>query len=386
LIQLMVLSAPNSTPFSISGSAASVPFSLSGLPPFGSTTPPGIFGIDPTLPNPQTHRYNVTVEQRLDRATTVSVSYVGAAGRDLTWNANYNGGSNGVPQAARPDQRFALMTLTSGGASSNYDSFQMLVHRRWTQGLDFSVAYTYAKSRDNVTQDAFGSPPALINVGGSSAAGFQGGGVDGWVPRPLSANQGYSDFDLRHNLTISHVWELPFGRGRRFLANASGWLNAIVSGYSLSGLAILRSGQPIDLQYSGDLADVGAFSVRPVLVSGSLQDIYAKNASSPTQYLIPAPDARTRLVNQNVTDPSTWVPRNALRGPSVKTYDVSLVRRVPFGAQRVLSVEVNAFNVFNHTNFGNPTANLGTAFFGQITSIAAGTTPRQIQLGVRFAF
>lgn len=386
LIQLMVLSAPNSTPFSISGSAASTPFSLGGLPAFGSTTLPGIFGIDPTLRNPQTHRYNVTVEQRLDRATTVSLSYVGAAGRGLTWNANYNGGSGGVPQALRPDQRFALMTLTSGEASSDYDAFQMLLHRRWTRGLDFTVAYTYAKSRDNVTQDSFGSPPALINTGGSSASGFQGGGADSWILRPLSANQGYSDFDLRHNLTISHVWELPIGKGRRFFADAPGWVNAIISGYSLSGLAIFRSGQPVDLTYSGDLADVGAFSVRPVLVSGSLDDLYAGSGGTRTQYLIPAADARQRLVTQNVTDPSSWIQRNALRGPGVQTYDVSLVRRVAIGSHRTLSIEVNAFNVLNHTNFGNPTGNLGSAFFGQVSSIAAGTTPRQIQLGLRMAF
>jgi hypothetical protein len=362
-----------------------VPFTLGSLPPFSGTTPPGIFGIDPSIRNPVTHRYNVTVERRLDRATTVSVSYVGAAGRRLTWNANVNAGSNGVPQAARPDQRFALMTITSGGASSDYDSLQMLVHRRWTQGLDFTVAYTYAKARDNVTQDAFGSPPALINLGALPTPGFHGGGPDGWIPRPLAANQGYSDFDLRHNLAISHVWELPFGTGHRFLSSG-GLISALAGGFSLSGLAILRSGTPVDLQYSGDLASVGSFNVRPVLVTGSLADIYAHDPSNPTQFLIPAADARARLANINLTNPSSWVPRNALRGPRVQTYDVSLVKRMPLSAGRVLSVEVNAFNMLNHTNFGPPSSNLGSAFFGRVTSIAAGTTPRQIQLGLRFAF
>jgi hypothetical protein len=65
---------------------------------------------------------------------------------------------------------------------------------------------------------------------------------------------------------------------------------------------------------------------------------------------------------------------------------VSLVRRVAIGSHQTLSIEVNAFNVLNHTNFGNPTGNLGSAFFGQVSSIAAGTTPRQIQLGLRMAF
>jgi hypothetical protein len=385
LIQLMVLSAPNSTPFSLEGTAASVPFTLNGIPDLSDTAAPGIFGIDPTIQNPVTHRYNVTLEQRLDRATTVAVSYVGAAGRDLTWNANDNGGRFGVPQSARPDQRFGLMTITRGGAKSDYDSLQVLLQRRWSRGLDVTVAYTYARSRDNVTQDAFGSPPSLINIGGSPEPGFQGGGPDGWIPRPLSANRGYSDFDLRHILAISYVWDLPFGEGRRFLSDG-GLLAGLFGGWSLAGVTSMRSGAPIDLQYSGDLADVGAFNVRPVLVAGSLSDIYAGSSGSRTQYLIPAEDARQRLPNINVTDPSSWIERNALRGPAIYTFDMSLIKRIPLSAGTALALQINAFNVFNRANLGNPTANLGSAFFGQVSSLAAGTTPRQLQLGVRLEF
>jgi hypothetical protein len=385
LIQIMVLSAPNSTPFSLSGTAANAPFLLGERPPFDSTTAPGVFAIDPSIRNPTMHRYNVTVEQQLDRATTVAVSYVGAAGRDLTWNADYNGGG-AVPQDRRPDQRLGRTTITSGGAESEYNSLQILARRRWARGLDVTAAYTYAKSRDNVTQDDFGSPPALINLGGSPEAGFQGGGPDGWASRPLSANWGYSDFDLRHNLAISHVWEVPVGRGRRFLSNGSGWLEALVGGYTLSGFALFRSGQPIDLQYSGDLADVGAFSIRPVLTSGSLADLYAQNPSTPAQYLIPAAEARAQLAATNVTDPSSWIERNALRGPAVYTYDLSLAKRIPLSGRQTLSVDVNVFNVFNRAHFANPTANLGSAFFGQVSSTVSTLTPRQIQLGLRFAF
>jgi hypothetical protein len=65
---------------------------------------------------------------------------------------------------------------------------------------------------------------------------------------------------------------------------------------------------------------------------------------------------------------------------------VSLLKRIAVTERTTLVLEANAFNVFNRTNFGSPTNNLGSAFFGQVSSIAPGTTPRQIQVGVKFAF
>ncbi|MGH9160228.1 MAG: carboxypeptidase regulatory-like domain-containing protein [Vicinamibacteraceae bacterium] len=385
LTQLMVASAPYSTPFSTSGAAASVPFRLNGeLPELESTANVGIFGFDPTIRNPTVHRYHATLEQRLDDATTVAVSYVGAAGRNLTRTAKVNG-DYGVPQGRRPDSRFDVIEITKGDATSDYNSLQILGRRRWTAGLDVTVAYTYAVAKDNITQDTFYSPPAVINVGGSPEPGFQGGGPDAWIDRPLSANWGYGDFDQRHHLAVSYVWELPVGEGRRFLSS-EGALGTILGGFSLSGIAIFRSGQPVDPRYSGDFADIGGGWVRPVLLSGSLDDIYARDAASRTQYLIPVAEARARLANANVTNPSTWIERNALRGPGVYTVDVSLTRSIALTGRTNLSFQVNAFNLFNRTNLGSPNNDLGSAFFGQITSLAVGTTPRQLQLGLRLTF
>lgn len=386
LYQLVTLSAPNSTPFSISGSVSQTPFRL-GTPIPINPNVPGIFGIDPTIRNPQTHRYNVAVQQILDNKTSVTVSYVGAAGRGLTWNAQVNGGNAGVPQALRPDPRFANETIAFGNGSSDYNALQVFAERRLSAGFNFTVAYTYASSKDNVSDDAFGSPPALINLGGSPAPGFQGGGAGQWQMRPLEANRGLSDFDIKHNLTISHLVELPFGRGRRFLSNASGFVQALIGGYSLAGIAILRSGQPFSIILAGDLADIGAFSIRPGLLSGNLSDLYAGGGNSRTQYLVTADIARSILgTPSNVNDPFSSIERNAFRAPSVYTYDVSLIKRFYITERVQVGLEVNAFNVFNRTNFGAPNTNLSSAFFGQVSGLAPGTTPRQLQFGLKLNF
>ena len=88
----------------------------------------------------------------------------------------------------------------------------------------------------------------------------------------------------------------------------------------------------------------------------------------------------------DVTDASTWSPRNVLHGPAVWTYDFSLSKRVPFGGTRSLSVEANIFNLFNRTNLDLPQGNLSSALFGRITRTAAGFGPRQMQFGAKLTF
>jgi hypothetical protein len=136
----------------------------------------------------------------------------------------------------------------------------------------------------------------------------------------------------------------------------------------------------------GDFGDVGSFTYRPRLISGALDDFHAGGADK-TQFLIPAADAQARVaLPSDINDIGAGIPRNALTGPSVWTYDVSLVKRIALTGRTSMAVEVNAFNVFNHANFAAPSGNVGSAFFGQLTSTAPGTTPRQIQIGARFAF
>jgi hypothetical protein len=87
-----------------------------------------------------------------------------------------------------------------------------------------------------------------------------------------------------------------------------------------------------------------------------------------------------------VTDPSAMVPRNAIRRPSMAFYDVSLQKRLTPREGLILNLEVNAFNVFNHTNLGQPVVTLSDARFGLVTATAPGTNPRQLQLGIKLSF
>lgn len=372
-------------PAAVSGTAPLVPFSLTPVTSsMINPLTPTIFAIDPSVKNPYFHRTTVGVEHRLGERTSVFGGYVGTFGRDLARIIALNFGP-GFPQASRPDPRFAEINLFTNVSTSRYDALQVQVRTSPLSGLSATLAYTYSRHDDFVFPDTIGLnqqiPMSLTNLGASASTGFQ---VGSFTDRPLDAWAGRSDQNLPHVLTISHLLDIPFGRGRRWGSSVSGPLDAVLGGWSLSGLVQARSGVNVNLLLGSDVDDDGFTFERPELRSGSLDDLYATSGSR-TQYLIPQADALTRLgAPGNLTNPFLQVPYNALRAPFVVTYDISLQKQIPIGARVRLAVEVNAFNLFNRVNLGAPNATLSSALFGTITSTA--TPPRQLQLGGKLTF
>jgi Carboxypeptidase regulatory-like domain len=355
----------NNPPFSVASTASNAPFQLGVLPI--NPTIPVVVGVDPSISNAETHRVNVAFEKELTKGTILTAAYVGAFGRKLYGALQMNGGS-GVPQTLRPDTRFSTETFYTNLSSSDYHALQLFAERRFARRFSFTSAYTYSKSKDDSSAETFASYPGLINLGASAAAGFQGGVPDQWAPRPRAADRGNSDFLARHSWTVSHLIDLPFG-------------------FTLAGILTMRSGEPVNLQLGSDVNDDGDTTDRPGLLSGTLNQLYARETREKTQFLIPRTDALTMLGNPtSVIDPFAMVPRNAIQRPSVKFYDVSLQKKFRPREGLALNIEVNAFNVFNRTNFSAPVATLSDARFGLITATAAGTNPRQLQLGMKLAF
>jgi hypothetical protein len=369
-------------PFATSLSVFNLPFQLRDLPIAGQPTQTRL--IDPALRSPMTGRFNVTLEQQVSAHISVSAGYVGARSEGLYRFYEPNAQAE-VPQDRRPDPRFARARLLTNGSSSKYDALQLVARHRLSRGLDITATYTYGHSRDDYSTTGSGSPaaqmPSLINLGASPAAGFQGGQPGQWVARPVDVDWGPSDFDVRHSLVVSHLYELPFRSSRR-------WLDAVVGGWSLAGIFVARSGEPFSLRLGPDVNDDGnAFSDRPAVRGGSVDDLYAGSGTSRTQYLVPKPEADLLLgVPAPVTDPYAMMARNALRAPALDYYDLSVRKRLSFAGGRTLTFELNAFNVFNRANFAAPVEILSDARFGQIIRSNPTTNPRQIQMGARLTF
>ena len=386
IYQIEFTSNVTNVPFAFATSAANVPFDPAAPVPLVTSSTPGITFVDPRLRDPLVQRFNVTADQRITKDLVVSAGYVGARASDLIRAEDPNGGA-AVPQAARPDPRYSRERLVTNSASSHYDALQATVRQRTAAGLSFGAAYTYARSQDNSSSDfIFGVTPSLLNLGATAGPDFHGGGSQ-FVPRPASADWGNSDFDMRHNLAIHHLWDLPAGRGRRWLRTAGPALNAAIGGWSIAGILYRRSGAPVNVILGSDVnMDGDATTDRPALLKGGLGALYSHGGDR-TQYLVPQDAANSLLgAPANLTDPFAPIARNSLRGPALTTYNVSLLKTFLIREMWSLRFEMNAFNVFNHANFDIPAADLSDPAFGQLVSTASGATPRQIQFGLKLSF
>jgi TonB dependent receptor len=368
-------------PFATSLSVFNLPFQLRDLPIAGQPTQTRL--IDPALRSPMTTRFNATFEQQLGPKISVSLGYVGARGDGLYRFFEPNAQAE-VPQDRRPDPRFARARFLTNASTSTYDALQLVGRHRLSHGLDLTAVYTFASSRDDYSTTGSGAlaaqMPSLINLGASPAAGFQGGLPGQWVSRPVDVDWGPSDFDVRHSLVISHLYDVPFRSTRS-------WLHAVAGGWSVAGIFVARSGEPFSLRLGPDVNDDGnAFSDRPALLSGSVRDLYVHGGAR-TQYLVPKSDADVSLgVPNPINDPYLMMQRNGVRAPGLRYYDISLRKQVPVPSRALLSVEVNAFNVFNWANFAAPIEVLSDARFGQVIRSNPTSNPRQIQFGARLTF
>jgi hypothetical protein len=372
LYQLIFSGVITNPPFAVSSSAANVPFVISQPFPFSpSTAPPAIQALNPLVKNPHTHRFNVSVEQRLTSGSAMTLSYVGSRARDLIRTLDPNG-AGFIAQPLRPDPRFTDQRVYDNYSSADYDALQVFLRGRLGGRLDMTAAYTYSRMFDDNAADRTFFPrlPSLINIDADpDLPGIQGT-ADSWRPRPAASDWGRSDFDVPHSLAASHVWALPAGV----------WFNGILR---------VRSGTPFTVTLGRDVNDDGdASRDRPAPIAGL--DAAYQSGGDKRQYLVPyATAAELFTVGRPVTDPSTAMRRNAFRSPLVATYDLSLVKRFAWGRGRQIDVDLNAFNVFNRTNLGVPQANL-TSFgtpnlrFGEITNTV--TAARQIQIGVHVRF
>jgi len=311
-----------------------------------------------------------SVQRELARNMVLDVAYVGNKADDLVTIANFNqaapnnaAGSLSI-QARRPIPEFADITYVFNGGKSRYDALQTKIEWR-LRAITLLSSLTLSKAKDNGAQ-------SLENQNGN-------------FPGPqdinnLDAEYGTGSYDQPYNSTTSFVWSLPFGRGHRWGGNAGPALEALIGGWQLSGINSVSSGEPVTFIY----APAASFQV-----SGIQQDFRGANNYRPNVTCDPyvASPSITGWFNRDCvvipTDPSQPfgnAARNTVRGPNFWTFDFAAVKRVALAGSSAVELRVEAFNLFNRTNFAAPNGNRSAAGFGTIT---AAYDPRQVQLGVK---
>jgi Carboxypeptidase regulatory-like domain/TonB-dependent Receptor Plug Domain/TonB dependent receptor len=311
--------------------------------------------------------WHASVQREILRNLIVDVGYVGNKSRDILILGDYNQArpnaatENTSLQARRPIQGFQEIQAAFAGGKGDYHALQVKVERRYTRGLYLLNSFTWSRARDNA------SGHLEVQNGDNSRVNY----------RDLEAEFGRSGYDQPLNNTTSVVWELPFGQGRKFASNMSPIMEGVLGGWRLVGINTMTSGMPINLSYSPAATSSvgGTVTYRPNLTGDPLTPNGGVN-----NYLNPA----TVEIPTDRTQPFGNAPRNVARGTPFYQMDLGLHKS--FGLQgdsRRIEARIEAFNLFNTTNFQTANGSRSASSFGTITS----TFPaRQMQLGVKFYF
>jgi Carboxypeptidase regulatory-like domain/TonB dependent receptor-like, beta-barrel/TonB-dependent Receptor Plug Domain len=313
--------------------------------------------------------WHVSLQREVLRNLLVDVGYIGNKSRDIMILGDYNQArpngptENATLQARRPIQGFQEIQIAYDGGKGDYHALQVKVERRYSRGLYLLNSFTWSRARDNA------SGHLEVQNGDNSRVNY----------RDLDGEFGTSGYDQPLNNTTSFVCELPFGRGRRYATDLHPVMEGILGGWRVVGINTMTSGVPVNLSYS----PAAAFSVsgsptyRPNLLGDPLTPSDQRTIFN---YLNPA----TVEIPTDRSQPFGNAPRNAARAPSFYQFDLGLHKSFALGSQdRRLEARIEAFNLFNKTNFGSPDGNRSSSTFGRIST----TYPaRQIQLGVKLYF
>jgi outer membrane receptor protein involved in Fe transport len=328
----------------------------------GIVTPPGNVILSVVNPNQKrgyVQSYNLTVERDIYGFVS-SVGYVGSRGVRLPGTLNLNAAHPGSLQNELPLAiRYGRVTetlLSDFMLSSSYHSMQAIVERRFKRYGRITAAYTLSKSLDYT--DAFAIADDL----------------------DIDNNRGPSGFDRRHNLVVSHVVRLPFGRGHALLRN--GIAARIFGGFTLSGIFNARSGRPVDITSNNLITDpVTGRSNRPL---GASARTNATGASRILGGLGPGQKFFDTSVFEDPLPGQTGnVGRNSLRGPSYRNYNATISRNFALSERFDLKVMASAFNVTNSPHFNDPEGSITSGAFGESRTTFG---ERSIRFGIKLSF
>jgi hypothetical protein len=335
--------------------AAGVPLESGNAFPLNQAAAGGVpspFAIQSYQRTPAIYAWMLDVQHSLTPTLLVDVGYMGNRGvdfgRTITQNVPLEGGLGAI-QERRPLPNFGPVTAYQFDSFSTYHSLQLKIEKRYSKGLSFLGSYTFAKNLDLASNE------------------LTGGTV---IPTNLNFDYGRSDFDIRQNLTMSYVYDLPFGIGRKYLSSR-GPLNEVFGGWQLSGVTTLRSGFPFTVTYPGDVANVG-LGTRPIRTcSGELSNPTIQNWFNQACFSAPA---------QYTFGDSG---RGILSGPGYKDWDLGLMKDFPIFREHTLRFRAEFFNAFNNANFGQPNSEVDTPGAGEITSASSA---RIGQFGLDYRF
>jgi hypothetical protein len=339
-------------------------------------------------------QWNLTVQHQLNSSTTLQVGYVGQVAYHLMVPFYYGQAvaepatACAAPPCTAPSPFFAkgqgpalLAEINSGGGTvsgtqSNgrmtYNALQAVLQKRESQGLQYQVSYTYAKCMSNNT-GYYGTWSG--SRGSSTASPYWQNIYDPkaeWAP---------CYYDEKHNLTAYAVYELPFGKGKKFGTNAGAALNQVIGGWTISPIFTIHGGFPLALYNNGsDQTGTASRGLRPDC--NGKNTVFGRRAAAAAQgggYQWFDPSNYSNAAAFGTCAPQI----DGLRGPGYHDWDVSLQKNFLLTERFKVQFRADFLNTFNHVNLAVPNTTVQTNTTG-VTQ--ASQDPRQIQFALKLYY
>ncbi len=336
-----------------------------------------------TYKNPYVESWNVAVQQAFRGNLSLQLAYVGNHGVDISGAPNinvpstYGGGSASDPE----NVAFGRTAATNQffiGFSSNYQSLQAQLTKRFSNSLAFMSAFTWGKGMGYISGDD--------------------GGLFSWIN--LRRNYAPTDFDRTLNFEQTFTYELPFGRGHHMLNSGVGAV--VLGGWKVSGIVSVLSGLPFTVQTNGSNLNTPG-TTQTGQLTGAYKVTHAVGSAASTHWFDPTAfstptgcptAAGVVCTSQNVGLGNTG--RNAFRGPGYIQNNFSIFKSFNIYREAAVETRFDAFQLSNTPQFANPTSNncCSATSFGQVTgTLGSGQGSvngigggRSLQASVRFLF
>jgi len=330
--------------------------------------PFGMQGQDVVFKHPTSYMWSAGVQREIPFGLVVDATYVGRRGLYLPRERNINQLQAGTRQAnpgvdvaaLRPYKGYGALRVSENAGYSKYNSFQLSVDRRYTNGLKIGVAYTLGHSEDN------GSDKRNVLWNSYNDTNY-------WGP---------SSFDRKHVASIYYIYDLPFWR------DGGSVMKSALGGWQISGATFLRSGTPFSITRTDDIAGVGEGSNgQPVDVVG---DINANSNGKFSGGVVSGVATDQNFVFNPAAFASPKVgtfgneTRNLLRNPGDMQWDLALFKNFALPGRAKVQFRAEIFNFPNHPNLSGPNTDPTNANFGR--SISKDGNRRDTQLALRFLF
>lgn len=324
---------------------------------------PYVLGNIVTRRTPYVLQAMLNVQRELGNNLLLEVGYLGSVGRKLeslrAFNESIPGTTGTVLQRA-PYPEFGRIQEVDGSGKSHYNGLSAKLEKRFSQGLSFVSGYTWSKSIDNAS--------AIRSHNGDTL--FPQNSYN------LAAEKALSSFHVGHRMVNSMLYQLPFGKGKRWLDHG-GVVNAVLGGWEFGTLFNVQTGFPVTITSGIDRSNTGGGFDRPDTVAGQVANLDRGVRNADRWF-----NTSAFVLNQPGTFGSTG--RNTVIAPGIVQWDASLLKMIRFTESKALQFRFEAFNAANHANLNGPDTNRNSANFGKITGTRL--TMRELQFGLKLLF